>query len=233
MKMEELPQVYNLSNWNTHASDYDVETVGDARIIHEPYTKGYYPFWGIDGYLFYRVKSKILLTSLQIRGGHTSGPRRWKTWMVDDPPQWRSMQIFAEKASGKVLTCGLGLGLVAKELARNPHVDKVVVVERDRDVIQLVGKYLPPHVEVVRADFEEYIGIDHTRWDHVIVDLWVSDGTQEKVRLLVEEVLPMDKLLRLTYPFSKISYHGFVSLSDVKVVDVDVRRAITTLKPYG
>lgn len=153
--------------------------------------------------------------------------------MVDDPPQWRSMQIYAEKSHGQVLTAGLGLGLVHHELAKNPLVTRIVAVEISPDVVALVKKYLPPKVEIVVSDFYHFIETDKTPWDTIIVDLWVSGSVEEKMAIYYGEVLPLAAQLRLKYPKATLIYHGFITVSDVKVVQDSVIEMIQEIKPYG
>lgn len=135
------PMALDIGYWETPASNYPLSSLGSARIKRAPQTRGYYAFWGMDGYIYYRVLRRIQITRLEIQNETAA----WQTWMVDDPPQWRAMEKYAEAATGNVLTTGLGLGLVCHLLAKNPRVTSITVVECNIDVISLVSP-LVPHV---------------------------------------------------------------------------------------
>jgi len=227
MPPPELPYTLAIWDWETPASHYRAETVGSARIVHGTYSCGYYPMWGLDNYVFFRVRRPIPVTELQLLD------HRWHTVMVDDPPQYRAMQIFAEHSRGQVLTTGLGLGLIAHELVKNPLVERIVVVERSPDVIALVGKYIPAEVEVIEDDFYAFIERDRTSWDSIVVDLWVTTNPIEKLRAFHTGVLPLNAELRRLHPYADISFHGFPTVSDVQVVSEPMMRFISELKPYG
>jgi hypothetical protein len=205
-------EVLFLDSWETPATSYAQRTIGDMRIDRVMYGRGVYHMWGIDGYRFFHPRKPIPVTRLQqMKKG------RWRDWMVDDPPHWRAMQIYAQQAKGKVLTSGLGLGLVAHELVKNPQVETVTVVEQSPDVIQLVGEYLPAGVKVVKGDFYTFIDSEPTAWNTIIIDLWVAGNVKEKMRLYYQEAVPLYAKLRLQYPEAVLVFHGFVTLGDIRV----------------
>lgn len=141
-----------LSEWETPATQYPLMTVGGAEIIREHYGVGTYASYGTgpsrESHRSYRVDKPIPVTSLQIDG---------KTWMVDDPPHWWAMEEHARNYHGAVLCAGLGLGLIVWALQRNRLVHHITVVERDKDVINLVAPLLQPNrVAIIHADWREY-----------------------------------------------------------------------------
>ena len=205
-------ETLELQSWCTPATSYYEKQVGSFRIKRTFYPRGYYRNWGIDGYLFFHVNRRIPIMVLQEKRGGA-----WHSWMVDDPPQYRAMQIYCEQASGDVLCAGLGLGLMAHELCKNKAVRRVVVIELNQEVISLTSPYMPKKVEIVRDDFFSYIHKDTNHWGMILVDLWVSSGREEKLKL-IGEVAPIAALLKITHPQSKIVFHGFTSFSDVSPI---------------
>lgn len=222
-------KVLVLDSWQTPATDYPLDAGETARLVRDTYTPGFYPYWGMDNYLYFQVKRTIPITALQL----LEEDGKWRTWMVDDPPQLRAMQLYAKSATGRVLVAGLGLGLVALELHQNPYVDEIWVVERNPDVIALVERHLPVEITVVEDDFLNYVKTHESHWDTIIVDLWVSVSAKEKVKLYYTEVLPLHANLRLRYPQARISYHGFYDVSDTKIVTQEAMDLIEKYRPYG
>jgi hypothetical protein len=77
------------------------------------------------------------------------------------------------RARGRVLVCGLGLGMVLGAILAKPDAERVTVVEVERDVIELVGPhYACDRVGIVCAsafDYEPPAGI---RFNAVWHDIW-------------------------------------------------------------
>ncbi len=218
----------NISHWSTPATEYPLETVGTARFGRRPQQVGLYPYWGMDGFIYWRLQHRIQITDLQLLD-----EGKWSTWMVDDPPQWRAMQIYATHALGKVLVAGLGLGLVCHELVKNPLVEEVTVVERNPDVITLMQSHTPEGVTVVNQDFETFVCSQDENWDTIIVDLWVAHGVEEKMALFYSEVLPLHSKIAEHHPHTSVTYHGFQNISDIPVATKEMVELLTRLSSYG
>lgn len=195
-----------LDSWHTPATDYEERQVGDYRITRKRrYTKGYYELYGLKDAAMWQATKTLAITELQQLHG-----KRWKDWMVDDPPHQYAMEFYASQAHGNVLTAGLGLGLVHHELAKNPNVTKITAVERSPEVIELVGPYLPEKVGVVNASFEDvYRHAVVRNWDWIIVDLWVARNRAEGQQILWDAVLPLRLELDALFPDAKKVFHGF------------------------
>lgn len=180
-----------LSTWKTPASSYPDSQVGRAQIKSVPCKRGCYEAYGLRGVRVYRAARPLPIQTLTIDG---------ETWMVDDPPHWWAMEDHAKFYHGRVLVAGLGLGLIVHTLTQNHRVEKIVVVEREHDVIDLVLPHLPQgKLEVVHGDFWEY----KEPADGVFYDLFVGDGRQ-----LAMEALHVFVQLAQEYP-RPIRIHGF------------------------
>ena len=109
-------------------------------------------------------------------------------WMTITPNEVETMREPIKHARGRVLTLGLGLGYFAFHASEKPEVDRVVVVERSRDVIEIFKAYLLPQfpnadkIEIIEADAFAYMQTEMPRgnFDHVFADLWhdPSDGLE-------------------------------------------------------
>ena len=218
-----------LREWQTPATSYEEKQVGDFRLKLSRYCRGnVYPYWGMDDYLFFKCIKEIPVMLLQEKANG-----KWKQWMVDDPPQYRAMQIYAKAAKGRVLCAGLGLGLIQHELVKNKKVTQVVTIERSQEVADLVWDYCPNKAKsyLVIQDFWEFFQKNDEQWDMILADLWVSRGAEDKLRLL-HEIIPLVVELRTKWPNAKVVIHGFQTLSDVKPVRKKMVKLIVGCQVY-
>ena len=120
-------------------------------------------------------------------------------WMTITPNEVETMREPISKSRGKVLTLGLGLGYFAFHASEKPEVERVTVVERSRDVIEIFKTYLLPQfphadkIEIVEADAFQYMQKELPRrgFDYVFADLWhdASDGLEMYRKLKKYEAL--------------------------------------------
>jgi len=68
---------------------------------------------------------------------HGETGERWETWMSLSPHEIESQELGCRYAFGHAVVMGLGMGWVAVNMALNPKVFMVSVIERDPEVIEL------------------------------------------------------------------------------------------------
>lgn len=92
--------------------------------------------------------------------------------MSDTDMEKRTNANFVRNAHGKVLIGGLGIGLILLAIQDKPEVEKIVVVEKHKEVIDLVKDQLPLNgkVEVVNADVWEYTPTE--KFNTIYMDIW-------------------------------------------------------------
>jgi hypothetical protein len=161
--------------------------------------------YGAGGYARYQITDTFQLTRLQeLRDG------AWHDWMVDTPWEWHGLGDLAARCRGVTLTSGLGLGLVLQHLAENPAVDRAIVCERNREVLDLVGPHLSVStpVELVHADLFEAIprfAREGRRIDSFVVDIAAGDPRDPFVREVLDRAYVQ---LRALYPQSVRLFFG-------------------------
>lgn len=116
----------------------------------------------------------------------------WQTWMSFSPQEIESQELACQHACGHVVVMGLGMAWVAINMAFQPAVSRVTVVERDVEVIHLLEQCallsaLPPEVAdkilIVQADALEWT--THDPVDFLYADIWRcfdEPGTLEQVQ---------------------------------------------------
>lgn len=127
------------------------------------------------------------------------GGREWMTLM---PNETVTTRPALERAHGRVLTFGLGLGYFAYMAARKSEVESVTVVDIGADAIALFEQNLLPQMEcrekikVVHADAFAYAEEHYPKseFDFVFADIWhdVSDGKDMYLRFKSMEKLAPD-----------------------------------------
>lgn len=175
-KKRQKKNFLNITEWHTKTQKYANEIVGNAAITHDEIDNGIFLMEGINGYLFYNVKRQITQTTLRINGVE---------WMNDNPLQYIGMQELAKRACGNVLVAGLGLGIIAHFLLQNKDVKHIDIIERDADVLRLVGKYLDVNgnrgrLRIINQDFYDYVYSNaREKYNTVIVDIWAGKGSKK------------------------------------------------------
>lgn len=108
-----------------------------------------------------------------------------REWMAVKPNEIETMKEPINKATGNVLTFGLGLGYFAYMISLKEDVNSITIVEKDEKVIELFNKYLLPNFEykekinIINEDaFLYYNRLNDNEYDFIFIDIWhdVSDG---------------------------------------------------------
>lgn len=103
-----------------------------------------------------------------------------ETVMADNPVELRKHLAFALAARGSVLVTGLGLGCVVRMLQKNPAVTEITVVERDRNVLDLVWPHMShDRLELIHADALGFVSFTDRRWNCAWHDVWTDEDAGE------------------------------------------------------
>lgn len=99
-------------------------------------------------------------------------------WMSNTTAEFSDHSSFLQKATGRVLINGLGLGCALNVVLNKPDVSFVKVVELDPKVIELVGPYFTKNfgdkVEIVEGNALEYKPKRGEKYDCAWHDIWVG-----------------------------------------------------------
>jgi len=110
------------------------------------------------------------------------------TIMSNTPDEIRDFRGEFRGVKGRVLINGLGLGVTVKYLLDNPEVTAVIVIEKSKDVIDLVAPTYKTdkRFEVINADCFEYSPPKGKSYDFVWHDIWdyiTADNLEEMKKL--------------------------------------------------
>ena len=106
-------------------------------------------------------------------------------WMCITPHEIETMEESIKEASGNVAVFGLGLGYYPYMISRKENVNKIVIIERDINAINLFKQYILPQfdhqekIEIIHIDAFKYASkLNETDINYAFVDLWhnVDDG---------------------------------------------------------
>ncbi len=123
-------------------------------------------------------------------------------WMTLTPVDLDTCEEAIEKAHGRVVTFGLGLGYYAYMASEKDEVESVTVVELSEDVIRLFKEHILPKmpnahkIKIVRSDAFEYAErvMPRENFDIAFVDTWrdAGDGAPMYKRMKALESLSPD-----------------------------------------
>jgi len=100
-------------------------------------------------------------------------------WMTDYPIEQIQHDEELKGMRDSILIGGLGLGYAATALAQRRTVKRIVVVEKQPEVVALVAPHIAhPKITVVTADLFDYLkaGAEGQRFSYGFYDIWQSDG---------------------------------------------------------
>jgi hypothetical protein len=124
-------------------------------------------------------------------------------WMLDAPSESNTIDPYASKAHGNVLTFGLGIGYFAFMALLNPKVSSVTIIEKSTSVITMFNEFILPQfpfrdrITIIEGDAFEYFNEAFIhKFDYVFVDIWKSgdDGFLMIEKMLEQYLPPHDKV---------------------------------------
>lgn len=130
--------------------------------------------------------------------------------MSNTPMEQRTSLPFMQNATGNILICGLGLGLVILPLLENDEVKSITVIEKYQDVIDCVLPQIKKYdrnnkLNVVCVDCFEYETKD--KYDTIFIDIWPNINSD----IYKEEMKPLkQKYRKYLSPFGKEHKNIFV-----------------------
>lgn len=93
----------------------------------------------------------------------------------------------AKEEGGNFLIAGLGLGVVLKGILESDKVESVIVIEKSKDVIDLVAPYYPDkRVTIINEDIFSYIPEENIRFSYIWFDIWdnICRDNLKEIRVL-------------------------------------------------
>lgn len=86
----------------------------------------------------------------------------------------RTNYRFVNRAHGKVLVGGLGIGMIILAIQDNPEVEEITVIEKYQEVIDLVGRQLPLNekVKIINADVFGWKPPKGEKYNCIYMDIW-------------------------------------------------------------
>lgn len=111
--------------------------------------------------------------------------------MTDTPMEQRTNMMLLHHAKGEVLIAGLGVGMVLVPLLANPKVTSILVIEKFKDVIDLVAPFFQDAIDdgrlhIINEDIFDFRPQEDWTWDTIYFDIWpdiCADNLPEMERL--------------------------------------------------
>ena len=111
-------------------------------------------------------------------------------WMSLNPNEINTMASSIEKAKGRVLVLGLGMGYITYMLTNKKNVSSITVVERNKENIALFKKHLlrlfsnKAKITIIEDDAINFVK-HYFKYDYIFADLWfdAEDGLEYYLKL--------------------------------------------------
>lgn len=109
--------------------------------------------------------------------------------MSDTLMERQTNMRVVQRATGRVLIAGLGLGMILHPILAKPDVTHVTVLEKEQDVIDLVGPSLAGYgdrLTIIHADAFTWRAPKGETWDGIYFDIWpeiVGENVDEHNKL--------------------------------------------------
>lgn len=108
-------------------------------------------------------------------GTYTKLLHRTEVVMSNVPAEKKDHECFFNKVikmkPKKILISGLGLGMIIEELLKHNFIERIVVIEKNKEVIELTGKYFTDkRLEIVNKDIFKFE--TEEVFDMVWHDIW-------------------------------------------------------------
>lgn len=113
------------------------------------------------------------------------GPVRWHRlkskhgcMTSDIPLEMYTQYVSFRNMYGHVLVGGLGLGMAAEIILDFPNVKSVTVIEKEKELIDLVKPQISKAIRIVEADLFEFVRDEELmrRFDSAYYDIWYGTG---------------------------------------------------------
>ena len=111
-------------------------------------------------------------------------------WMSLNPNEINTMSSSIEKAKGRMLVLGLGMGYITYMLSNKKNVTSITVIERNKENIALFKKHLfslfPNKVKITIIEDDAINFVKHYfKYDYIFADLWFTpeDGLEYYLKL--------------------------------------------------
>jgi hypothetical protein len=126
-----------------------------------------------------------------------------EVWMLDAPSEAETINPYARKAFGNVLTFGLGIGYFPFMAMLNSKVKSITVIEKSKAVIDMFNTYIKPQFpskipfKIIEGDAFDYFNeTELEKYDYCFIDVWQSndDGLVIIEQLLENYLPPYDKV---------------------------------------
>ena len=111
-------------------------------------------------------------------------------WMSLNPNEINTMASSIERAKGRALVLGLGMGYITYMLSNKKNISSITVVERNKENIALFKKYLLPlfsnkaKITIIEDDAINFAK-HYYKYDYIFADLWfdAEDGLEYYLKL--------------------------------------------------
>ncbi len=172
-------------NLNPYVRNIHLETICEKEYAYKQNT-----FIPYEGFIYKDIEvdenflEKTWLGYFQKPFAYPSLLEKQSIWMLITPHEINTMEEAIQKAKGKVITFGLGLGYFTYMCSLKENVSSITIIERNPQIIYLFNQYILPQFEhkekikIIQDDALHYLSSCDFDDYYAFVDLYkdVDDG---------------------------------------------------------
>jgi len=132
----------------------------------------------------------VLLINHNFKLYDDNGNKGSFSWMLNRKVEENAQHSRAQGSYGRVLMGGLGIGYDAFMLSYDPNVTSIVIVEKEKEVIDLVKKYIThPKINIIHDRILHYMQTTKEIFDTTYFDIFPDSPTlfPKEVNILTKE----------------------------------------------
>lgn len=158
------------------------ESIGAYKVITKVLTEQDAKFYNLRAILNNRLESLVNAGTYKvlIKDGEIV--------MSNTQLEITTHQEAIEKAKGNILVAGLGLGMFLTAIKDKKEINRIVVLEKSKEVIQMIGKYYKDDkIEIINEDIFDFD--TKANFDLIWLDIWndFDNSNLEEMEYLKEK----------------------------------------------
>jgi hypothetical protein len=155
------------------------------------------------------------------------------TWMSNSFQELSQADVSIRAAKGKVLIGGLGLGVIAQLIAEKSNVSEITVVEKEKDLIDLIKPFLNPRINIIHADLFDYVKeIKRQQYNFAFLDIWQSTGEWSWQTMVVPLRRAIGTKITKVLCWQEETMTGQVASMLWRMADLDVKPGYVSTQHY-
>lgn len=137
-----------------------------------------------------------------------------QSWMSPTLAEKNTIQDAIDRATGNVLTFGMGIGYFPYNCSLKNEVQSITIVERNERIIEIFKTYILPQFQskkeiiIIHGDMFDYLNTEFlNQYDYVFVDIWKNEIDGFEIYEKIMKQLPEKITVKMDYWIEDTIHH--------------------------